>query len=476
MIDPSVVDRGDGPGVAVADRLTAARDEAAVVAAGRDHLSDMGDLAATKPCRNHAVEVTGGMASGLDGVVDRVDVVVRRRHDGDASAGVVVIEPGGGQPVEVLVEGAGNDPAVGLVGVEATWVTASQLQRRGSFPGVGETVQAFEVLDTAVDAQLGEQAAPADTLQLSRVTHQGDPPPVPVGEGHELVQRRRGQHAGLVHHQRRARRELELGQRWSVGALVFVEQLGDGVGGDAGVALHGARRLRCRRQREHDSTMRVDIRRGGGEHAGLAGASGADHQDEPVVAGDGSGGVGLQRVETVPDDRGGWCGRVGLGGHRPRDDRFFLGEDHLGREAGCGRLDPHRPAIRAASGHVAGRVEVDKLGDDVVGRPLQGGGPAASRLLGHGTLQVADRLQHISPGPRRALLRHRLHHVGDDERVGRDGVGGGGVDAGVEQLGGPAGVGGFGLPPCRQIGGAVSGLAGPCVSGCFTGQRGAFPP
>ena len=43
--------------------------------------------------------------------------------------------------------------------------------------------------------------------------------------------------------------------------------------------------------------------------------------------------------------------------------------------------------------------------------------------------------------------------VGDDERVGRLELGGGGfVDAGVEQVGGPAGVGGFGLPPCRQIG------------------------
>ena len=56
------------------------------------------------------------------------------------------------------------------------------------------------------------------------------------------------------------------------------------------------------------------------------------------------------------------------------------------------------------------------------------------------------------------------------------GVGGGFVDAGVEQVDGPAGVGGFGLPPCRQIGGTVAGLAGPGVGRRFTGEGGAFPP
>ena len=51
-------------------------------------------------------------------------------------------------------------------------------------------------------------------------------------------------------------------------------------------------------------------------------------------------------------------------------------------------------------------------------------GPAVSRLLRHGTLQVADRLQHIGPGPRRALLRHRLDHLGDDDadQPGRRGL------------------------------------------------------
>ena len=174
---------------------------------------------------------------------------------------------------------------------------------------------------------------------------------------------------------------------------------------------HRPGRLRRRRHGEHDTPVSVEVVGGGGEHAGLAGAGRADDEDEAVVAGDGRGGVGLQRIQPVPVDGGGRCGRVGLGGHRPREDRFLLGEHRLGREPGCGRFDPHRPAIRAAPGGVAGRVEVDELCEDMVGGSLEGVGPAVSRQLRHGALQVADRLQHIGPRPRRALLRHRVDHV-----------------------------------------------------------------
>ena len=46
--------------------------------------------------------------------------------------------------VEMLVEGAGDDPAVRLVGVQARGVTDAQLQRRFGFPAVGEPVDVFE--------------------------------------------------------------------------------------------------------------------------------------------------------------------------------------------------------------------------------------------------------------------------------------------------------------------------------------------
>ena len=91
---------------------------------------------------------------------------------------VVVVDPGGGDAGEVVVEGAGDDPAVGLVGVEGARVAGSQLQGRGGFPAVGEAVDVFELVDAAGGAQLGEQAAAADGLQLARVADEGEPPPV----------------------------------------------------------------------------------------------------------------------------------------------------------------------------------------------------------------------------------------------------------------------------------------------------------
>ena len=76
----------------------------------------------------------------------------------------------------MIVECAGDDPVVGFVGVEGAGITGSQLQRRGSLPVVGEAVQLFEVVDSAVGAQLGEQAATADGLQLAIVTNQHETP------------------------------------------------------------------------------------------------------------------------------------------------------------------------------------------------------------------------------------------------------------------------------------------------------------
>ncbi len=78
--------------------------------------------------------------------------------------------------------GAGDDPAVGLVGVEGAWVAVSQLQGRGGFPVVGEAVDAFELDRAAGGAQLGEHATTADGLELAGVTDQHEPPLLRVGE------------------------------------------------------------------------------------------------------------------------------------------------------------------------------------------------------------------------------------------------------------------------------------------------------
>jgi hypothetical protein len=67
------------------------------------------------------------------------------------------------------------------------------------------------------------------------------------------------EHPGLVEHQRRASGQHVARQGWSVGALPLVQQLGDGVRRDRGVVLDRACRLRGRRDREHDTPVRVEI-------------------------------------------------------------------------------------------------------------------------------------------------------------------------------------------------------------------------
>ena len=96
-----------------------------VVTAGGDDVADVGAFTTSDLCPLTRVEVAVGEAGGLDRVVDGVDVVVgggdyRRR----LAAEVVVVDPCGGDAVEVFVEGAGDDPVVGLVVVEGVGVTA----------------------------------------------------------------------------------------------------------------------------------------------------------------------------------------------------------------------------------------------------------------------------------------------------------------------------------------------------------------
>ena len=98
------------------------------------------------------VELSGVESGRLDGAVDGVDVIVRRGNEGDCFASVMVFDPGRGHPFEVGVEGAGDDPIVGLVGVEGARIAGSQQQRGGGFPVVGEAVQTFEFVDSAVGA------------------------------------------------------------------------------------------------------------------------------------------------------------------------------------------------------------------------------------------------------------------------------------------------------------------------------------
>lgn len=91
-------------------------------------------------------------------------MIVRRGDQGDGYASLVVLDPCIGHPVEVGFETAGDDPTASLVGVEGAGIAGSQQERCGGLPVVGEAVQLFELVDSAVRAQLGEQAAAPDGL------------------------------------------------------------------------------------------------------------------------------------------------------------------------------------------------------------------------------------------------------------------------------------------------------------------------
>ena len=224
-------DRRDGPRLPVADRLAGRRDKGAVVAAGGDDVTDVGALSAGDRRDESGLSVSGGDSGGLDGVVDGVDMIIGGGDEGDGAARLLVFDPRVGHRGEVIVECAGDDPVVGLVGVEGAGITGSQLQRRGSLPVVFEAVEAFELVDSAVGAQLGEQAATADGLQLAMVTDEHEAPLVRLGETHELMQGRGGDHPGLVDDERRPAAEA--------GTRV--------VAAGRGAATHGAVWRRCRR-------------------------------------------------------------------------------------------------------------------------------------------------------------------------------------------------------------------------------------
>ena len=68
------------------------------------------------------------------------------------------------------------------------------------------------------------------------ITDGHEPPPVPIGQDREVVEVTGGQHAGLVHDERRPARQLPHRAGGAIGSGVFVEQLGDRIRRHAGLA------------------------------------------------------------------------------------------------------------------------------------------------------------------------------------------------------------------------------------------------
>ena len=467
---------GDGPPVAVPDRVTRGGGEGAVVAAGHHDLAHTGRLPTRDRDPRGGVQVARRDPGRLDGGVDGVDVRVCCRGDRHGAPGVVVVEPVVGEVLKVRVEATGGDPAVGGVGVEHGGVTVSQQERRGGLPPRTEPVHSDEFVDASGSAEFGEESAAADGLELAGVTHQHDPPPVPVGERDEVVEGGGADHARLIHDHRRSRRQPVSVQWGPVGAGVFVQELGDRVGGHPCLAFEDTGRLRRGRHPEHDPTVTAQVVDRGAQHGGLARPGRTLDQHERVPPSDSAGGVSLHDVEPDGLDGGRWCGLVGLAPHGPRDDVFFLGEDGAARVLGAGRFDPHRPAIpRPVTFRPCIGVEVRTPVDYPIHSTLQHTRPPgrAHRLRRD---HVRDRSHDIGPRPRRPARRQPVQHIRRRHASSRCAVAGGADDVGPHTRRRAAELVGLGLPPCRQIGDTVAGLVRAGVDRGFAGERSTFPP
>ena len=159
----------------------------------------------------------------------------------------------GGSPVAFV------DPMVLLVEVEDRDVAGTEAEAGFAFPRVGEAVDVVE-LDGAVDVgEESEHAAAADGGELAGVADEHDAPVVVVGEGGELGELGGGGHAGLVDDDGGAGGQPVAGCGWSF-AGVFVQQLGERVGVDAGLDRPGRRPRGGRRHAGH--ALAVDPRGG----------------------------------------------------------------------------------------------------------------------------------------------------------------------------------------------------------------------
>ena len=175
------------------------------------------------------VELSDGESVGLHGVVDGVDVVVGGGRDRDVLAALVGAGPGGGDVVEVFGERRSDDPVVVCVCVEAGRVAVSQFEGRGCFPVVVEAVDGVEFDGAPGGAEFGEHATAADGVELVRVTDQGEPPVVLVGEQCEAVEIAGGEHPRLIDDHGGAGRQLPKRFGWPIGPGVFVQEFGDSV-------------------------------------------------------------------------------------------------------------------------------------------------------------------------------------------------------------------------------------------------------
>ena len=191
---------------------------------------------------------------------------------------------------------------------------------------------------------------------------------------------------------------MVLGAWWPVGALPFVEQLGDGVRAHPGVALEHAGRFRRRRHPEHGAPCSWRSATAAASMRVLpapAGPTTRTRRSSPATEAAAS---ACSTSSPSPFDRRGRGRWFGLGVDRPGDDVFLLGEHGFGGEAWRGRFDPQRAAIRRPS-PCRRRAGRDRHSVRAPGRR-----PARRcRASGVPTSATRDAARHRSPAARRAV-------------------------------------------------------------------------
>lgn len=206
-------------------------------------------------------------------------------------------------------------------------------------------------------------------MELAGVADEHESPLLRHGESNELVEGAGAAHAGLVDDDRRAGRQLVAVVGLPCAPLV--EQLGDGVGGHAGLVAQHLGGLGGGRHAEEGPPLAAKVLDGAAEGRRLARAGRADHENEPIVACDRRGGVGLQDVEAVPVEAGRRVGRSVVGVDDEGEDALLLGQHALMGEVGFAGGEPDRAAVRRSHRRVlVRRVEGDAGGDDAVGHLL----------------------------------------------------------------------------------------------------------
>ena len=228
-----------------------------------------------------------------------------------------------------------------------------------------------------------------------------------------------GDHAGFVDDDGGAGREVVAVLGWPVEG-VFGEELVDGVGVDTGLRREyvggcsgwGDAELRCGRRRGIVRPLGV---RGGG----LAGAGGADDEDEVGVTGHCRGGLRLwpgQLDACSVDGVGGGRCRLGSCGARPRRGGVLLGRGCRGVASARSAMDSvsGRPSRRRVVPSGIGAGDVDAaLGDGVVGEGVEDVADVVGVDDGVGGDGGGDLAGELGGSPAGLFLGQRLHGLVD---------------------------------------------------------------